>query len=143
MNTVMARRNTKLCEMSHRIHLSLTASKSISTTDTQMKAVRNSSNRMIVRGNITAWSPPMSSSSTNEHAKELLNPTSVSLWYWNQSDNGKIHYIKKIQFPKRLVSNPQAYHNILNRLIKYNISLNVGTELKLDDYVKPSCHICN
>jgi len=109
----MARRNTKLCEMSQRIHRSLTASRSINTTDTQMNAVRNSNNRMIVRGNITAWSPPISSSRTNEHAKELLNPTSVSSWYWNH----------------RYTQNEEVKKEHKNKLHAGNYCTNLGTSV--------------
>jgi hypothetical protein len=140
----MARRNTKLCEMSQRIHCSLTANRSINTTDTQMNAVRNSNNRMIVRGNITAWSPPISSSRTNEHAKELLNPTSVSSWYWNHRYNENEEVTKELRINYMLKIAAQTWvqlcylyiseeHTFLpNEIISINTSL-INTLLFISD----------
>ena len=50
----MARRRRKLRDRSQMMHRSLTASSSIRMTAIQMKAVRNSRRRMVVRGSTSA-----------------------------------------------------------------------------------------
>lgn len=50
VKTVIAKRSEKLCDTSHTIHFNLAASKSISIALIQIKAVKNSSNKISVRG---------------------------------------------------------------------------------------------
>lgn len=74
----MANRNTKLCDISHKIQRNRTASRSIKITEIQMNPVRNSSNKIIVRGNTVACKIPKSTKSTKAQANDELYPTSRS-----------------------------------------------------------------
>lgn len=53
-------------------------------TEIQMNAVKNNRRRMMVRGKMAACSPPISSRSTRLQASDVLYPTSISSWYWNE-----------------------------------------------------------
>lgn len=50
VNTVMAKRNEKLCDKSQKIHLSRTANSSINIELIHTNAVKNSNNSIKVRG---------------------------------------------------------------------------------------------
>lgn len=59
VNTVIARRNEKLRDKSQKIHFNRTASNSISIELIQTKAVKNSNNKICVRGNAVTCRPAL------------------------------------------------------------------------------------
>lgn len=79
VNIVMAMRRLKLSDMSQMIHLSRTASSSISMALTQMKAVRKSSSSMKVLGNAVTCSAAPKINSNSEHPIAVVKPKSKSL----------------------------------------------------------------
>ena len=52
VNTIIAKRNVKLCDKSQKIHFKRAANINISIAAIHTKAVKNSSNKMNVRGNM-------------------------------------------------------------------------------------------
>lgn len=72
VKTVIASLRIKLCDISHKIHRSLTASRSINTTEIHTNAVRKSSNKIIVLGSTAACRAPKRTSKTKAHAKDEL-----------------------------------------------------------------------
>lgn len=79
VNIVMAMRSEKLSDISQMIHFRRTASRSISMALTQMKAVRNNSSRMRVRGNAVTCKAAPSISSSREQPMAVVKPRSKSL----------------------------------------------------------------
>lgn len=79
VNTIIAKRSVKLCDKSQRIHFRRAASISINIAAIHMKAVKNSSNRMNVRGKTATCSAVLSISSIKLHSNSIENPKSISL----------------------------------------------------------------
>lgn len=79
VNTIIAKRSVKLCDKSHRIHLRRAASISINIAAIQMNAVKNSNNKMNVRGKTATCSAVLSINSIRLHSNSMENPKSMSL----------------------------------------------------------------
>lgn len=76
---MMANRNVKLCDKSHKIHLSLAASISINMEAIHANAVKNSSSKMNVRGNTDTCSAVLSTNSNKLQHSSAEKPKSMSL----------------------------------------------------------------
>lgn len=78
VNTIIAKRSVKLCDKSHKIHLSRAANISIRIDEIQTNAVKKSNNRMNVRGNTATCNAVLSINSSKLHTNSPENPTSMS-----------------------------------------------------------------
>lgn len=78
VNTMMAKRNVKLCDKSHRIHLSRAASINIRIDEIQMNAVKNSNNKMNVLGKTATCNAVLSINSSKLQTNSPENPRSMS-----------------------------------------------------------------
>lgn len=78
VNTVMASLNTKLWEISHNIHLNLTAKSNISTTEIHINATKNNRSKSMVLGSTVTCKVPRKTRRISAQTKAELYPTSRS-----------------------------------------------------------------
>lgn len=75
----MAKRSVKLCDRSHKIHLSRAANININIDAIHANAVKNNSNNINVRGNTDTCSAVLNTNNNKLQHNSAENPKSMSL----------------------------------------------------------------
>lgn len=79
VNTMIAKRKVKLCDRSHKIHFNLAANINIRMDAIQMNAVKNSKNKINVRGKTATCNAVLSINNSKLQTSSPENAISMSL----------------------------------------------------------------